>query len=124
MDAFVNFMQTDNVAMAHYNSMARTRFNLYKYDYYNTALNCILNETGYRMLTLIDSTNKQHYLRSYLPVLVLCGLSSTPLGAVLYRKLNVRQKQAVTTVLVLAGLMICTAYLVASTYNPFLYFRF
>lgn len=67
VDAFVNFMQTDNVAMAHYNSMARTRFNLYKYDYYNTALNCILNETGYRMLTLIDSTNKQHYLRSYLP---------------------------------------------------------
>ena len=27
-------------------------------------------------------------------------------------------------VLVLAGLVVCTAYLVDGTYNPFLYFRF
>ena len=65
-----------------------------------------------------------YYLRSYLPVLLLCGVSSTPLGAVVYRKLSVRQQQVATTVLVIAGLLICTAYLVASTYNPFLYFRF
>ena len=65
-----------------------------------------------------------YYLRSYLPVLLLCGISSTPLGAIVYKKLSVRQQQVATTVLVVAGLLICTAYLVASTYNPFLYFRF
>ena len=27
-------------------------------------------------------------------------------------------------ILILAGLLLCTAYLVDGTYNPFLYFRF
>ena len=31
---------------------------------------------------------------------------------------------ALSAVLVAGGLVVCTAYLVASTYNPFLYFRF
>ena len=65
-----------------------------------------------------------YYLTSYLPVLCVAILAATPLGITLYRKLNQRSQQVVTTVLVLAGLIICTAYLVASTYNPFLYFRF
>jgi alginate O-acetyltransferase complex protein AlgI len=30
----------------------------------------------------------------------------------------------VCTVLVAGGLLVCTAYLVAGTYNPFLYFNF
>jgi alginate O-acetyltransferase complex protein AlgI len=65
-----------------------------------------------------------YYLRSYLPMLVICGISSTPVGVVAYRRLKPRTQQVVCTVLVMAGLVVCTAYLVASTYNPFLYFRF
>ena len=65
-----------------------------------------------------------YYLTSYLPILCAAAVASTPLGLTLYRKLSQRGQQAVTTVLVIAGLVVCTAYLVASTYNPFLYFRF
>ena len=65
-----------------------------------------------------------YYLASYLPSLILCAVASTPLGVVAYRKLKPGVQQVVCTVLVIAGLIICTAYLVASTYNPFLYFRF
>ena len=65
-----------------------------------------------------------YYVRSYLPILLAAALASTPLGASLYHKLKPRAQQIACTVLVLAGLLVCTAYLVASTYNPFLYFRF
>ena len=58
------------------------------------------------------------------PIGVLAGVASTPLGATAYRKLNPRTQQVVCTLLVLAALVVCTAYLVAGTYNPFLYFRF
>ena len=65
-----------------------------------------------------------YYLTSYLPILLLAGIASTPLGVTVYRKLRSRTQQVVCTLLVTAGLVVCTAYLVASTYNPFLYFRF
>jgi len=65
-----------------------------------------------------------YYLTSYLPILCVAGLASTPLGVTLYKKLPQRAAQAVCLVLVAAGLMLCTAYLVDGTYNPFLYFRF
>ncbi len=65
-----------------------------------------------------------YYLSSYLPSLLLCALASTPLGVTVYRKLKPGVQQVACTLLVIAGLVVCTAYLVASTYNPFLYFRF
>ena len=65
-----------------------------------------------------------YYVTSYLPILLLAGIASTPLGVMVYRKLKPRAQQVVCTLLVTAGLVACTAYLVASTYNPFLYFRF
>ncbi len=65
-----------------------------------------------------------YYLRSYLPILVVAGLASTPLGVKLYRKLPQWAAKVLGLLLILAGLMLCTAYLVDGTYNPFLYFRF
>ncbi|RHR10981.1 MBOAT family protein [Pseudoflavonifractor sp. AF19-9AC] len=65
-----------------------------------------------------------YYLSSYLPILCVAALASTPLGVSLYRRGSVRVQQVVCTVLVVAGLVVCTAYLVDGTYNPFLYFRF
>ena len=65
-----------------------------------------------------------YYVTSYLPILLVAAVASTPLGATLYRKLKTPAAEVVCTVLVLAGLVVCTAYLVDGTYNPFLYFRF
>ena len=65
-----------------------------------------------------------YYLTSYLPILIVAALASTPLGVTVYRKLPRLGAQAVCAVLVLGGLVLCTAYLVDGTYNPFLYFRF
>ena len=62
-----------------------------------------------------------YYLRSFLPVLILAAIGSTPLVANLWK----RVKSPVVRILVLVlGMILCTAYVVASTYNPFLYFRF
>ena len=65
-----------------------------------------------------------YYLHSYLPVLCAAALASTPLGVSLFQKLGSRTRQILCALLVLAGLVLCTAYLVDGTYNPFLYFRF
>ena len=65
-----------------------------------------------------------YYVTSYLPILLVAAVASTPLGAKLYHKLKPRAAEVVCTALVLAGLVVCTAYLVDGTYNPFLYFRF
>ena len=65
-----------------------------------------------------------YYLRSYLPVLAVAAIASTPLAAALWRKLPEQTAQVLGTLAILAGLLLCTAYLVAGTYNPFLYFRF
>ncbi len=65
-----------------------------------------------------------YYLTSYLPILCVAALAATPLGVKLYRKLPRRAAQISGVVLILAGLVLCTAYLVDGTYNPFLYFRF
>ena len=63
-------------------------------------------------------------LRSYLPLLVILCVASTPLSAKLYGRIPERVRAVLSPVLVLAGLLVSTAYLVDSTYNPFLYFRF
>ena len=65
-----------------------------------------------------------YYLRSYGPTLLIAVLASVPLWAKLWKRLPRRAVQIVLPILVLAGLTFSTAYLVDSTYNPFLYFRF
>ncbi len=59
IDTMVAFMQTDNVAACSYNSVAQTRYNLFKYDYYNQAQQA---SVSYRKLTLIDETNDDNYV--------------------------------------------------------------
>ena len=65
-----------------------------------------------------------YYFTSYLPMLIICCIASTPLAAALWRKLPVKAVKVVLPVVLLAGLIFSTAYLVDATYNPFLYFRF
>lgn len=67
IDTFINFMQSDNISQGNYNSVAQTRYNLYKYDYFNTAMTVTINDTsGYRRVTLIDPVKKTNYEREYL----------------------------------------------------------
>lgn len=63
---------------------------------------------------------------SNLLLLALLILASTPLPKKLYYRLCEKSKAArwILAFLALAILFICTAYLVNSSYNPFLYFRF
>lgn len=63
-------------------------------------------------------------LRSYGLTLVILAAASTTLGQRLWRRLPGRVRKAAAPVLMLAGLALCTAYLVDGSYNPFLYFRF
>ena len=62
-----------------------------------------------------------YYLRNYLPILLVAALASTPV--VITRWRSVENSGLKLAALVL-GLLACTAYVVAGTYNPFLYFRF
>ena len=65
-----------------------------------------------------------YYLTDFLPILCAAGVASTPLGVTAFKKLPEKVRQVTGVALVLAGLLVCTAYLVDGTYNPFLYFRF
>ncbi len=65
-----------------------------------------------------------YYLRSYLPIMLIACVASTPLAAKLWGKLPEKGRKIAFPVLMLAGMVLCTAYLVDATYNPFLYFRF
>ena len=65
-----------------------------------------------------------YYLTSYLPILCAAAVASTPAGVKVFRRLPLKIKETAGVLLVLAGLAVCTAYLVDGTYNPFLYFRF
>ena len=63
-------------------------------------------------------------LVSYLPLLLILVVASLPLGRRLYQRLKPDPRFALAMVLCAAGLVVCTAYLVDASYNPFLYFRF
>ena len=60
-------------------------------------------------------------LRNFLPILIVAAIGSTPLVANFWKRVS---NPAIRILVLLLGLILCTAYVVASTYNPFLYFRF
>ncbi|NLC79088.1 MAG: MBOAT family protein [Ruminococcaceae bacterium] len=63
-----------------------------------------------------------YYLKNYIVSLVVGCWFSTSLSSRLYSK--IRENIIVRNVLLIVLFLICVAYLVDSTYNPFLYFRF
>ena len=73
----------------------------------------------YRAPLLDDQT--LYYLRSFLPIFLVAIIGSTPFVVGLWKKMN---SLLVKVVVIICGMILCTAYVVASTYNPFLYFRF
>ena len=65
-----------------------------------------------------------YYFTSFLPMILIGVVASTPLATKLWNKLPEKAMKIALPVLILGGLVFCTAYLVDATYNPFLYFRF
>ena len=70
------------------------------------------------------SSTDLYYLGAYAVMLIVCCVASTPLLKDLFKKMPVKAQSSLAPVLIVAGLCVSTAYLVDSTYNPFLYFRF
>jgi len=61
---------------------------------------------------------------SYGLTLAILAMGSTHLVKNTWNRLPERARDVLGPVLMLAGLVVCTAYLVDGSYNPFLYFRF
>lgn len=81
---------------------------------------------GLQGAVLVDTAG-MYYLISNLLLLFICAISSTTLISRGYNWLMFEgwKKRTKTAVLVyLMAFLLCTAYLVTETYNPFLYFRF
>ena len=76
-----------------------------------------------------DGFTMSHTVRaaviSYLPLIIIAAVVSTPLFAYVYHKIK---SKAVLTVIdngaCITSLLLCTSALVSSSYNPFLYFKF
>ena len=65
-----------------------------------------------------------YYLTAYGLTLLLLTVGSTRLPRKVWDRLPERARDLLGPLLMAAGLVICTAYLVDGSYNPFLYFRF
>ena len=65
-----------------------------------------------------------YYLRSYGFVLALATIGATPLPKLLLRRLPAKVIAAAQPIALGLLLLVCTAYLVDGSFNPFLYFRF
>ncbi len=69
-----------------------------------------------------------YMLLSFLPLILVCAVASTPLVKNLYTKFTTKASEGVlgTTEIVTASvaMFLSIAYLISGSYNPFLYFRF
>ena len=65
-----------------------------------------------------------YYLRSFGGVLLLSLVGATPLMKVLVARMPGKLVRVLEPVVLVGLLVICTAYLVDGSFNPFLYFRF
>ena len=62
---------------------------------------------------------------SFIPLLIAAAVASTPLAGILYKKIKSKPVLCVfDNAACIAALLVCTAELVSSDYNPFLYFKF
>ena len=64
------------------------------------------------------------YLRNNAVLLIICILAATPLANTKLNPMRKRIGRIVEPLLVIAAFVLCTASIVSSSYNPFLYFRF
>lgn len=74
----------------------------------------------------IGFTDNLFYYRllSYSLTIIVAIIGATPIPARIFKKLTSKRLFWLRPLLAFISLLICTAYLVDNTYNPFLYFRF
>ncbi len=75
----------------------------------------------------VVSTVSIHYLKSYLIILLVGIIGSTPLIKKLAEKLENKFPKIINIaeiLLIMALLILCTSYIIDGSFNPFLYFRF
>ena len=72
-----------------------------------------------KMFTWDFKSDWIYYIRNYFIVIILCIISSTPLVLKIYNKMN----KVIKSIIIVLLFMLSIAYLVDSSYNPFLYFR-
>ena len=65
-----------------------------------------------------------YYLRSYCRIFLLAILGATPMVSNYVNQIPQRIRTVATAAVLAALLLLCTAYLVDGSFNPFLYFRF
>lgn len=72
--------------------------------------------------------NALYQLLSYLPLIILCAVASTPLAKRIYTKASAKAKESAlltADIVRVAGICVLSvAFLISGSYNPFLYFRF
>ena len=76
---------------------------------------------GFFNLPLVNSETL-YYIRSYLVLLIIAIIASTPLLKVIGNKL--KKLEFLEPVIYIGIIILVTAYLIDSSFNPFLYFRF
>ncbi|WP_288221272.1 MBOAT family protein [uncultured Clostridium sp.] len=73
-----------------------------------------------RMFSFNFSLDWIYYINNYFLVFIICFICSTPIILNIYTKLN----KNIKSIVIITIFILSVAYLVDSTYNPFLYFRF
>lgn len=82
----------------------------------------LLGELFVRMFSLNGGIDWIYYLRDYAVVFVLCVLASTPVFKIAADTID--KNRIIRTVFLSALLLVSVAFMVDSTYSPFLYFNF
>lgn len=103
-------------------------FVLFNASSLSQALNDILSLFGGRNLPLVSS-EAVYYLHSYTVLFIIAIIGCTPVPKNLISRIKKKKESStilflLETVFLLNLLLICTAYLVDGSFNPFLYFRF
>ncbi len=65
-----------------------------------------------------------YHMLSFAVLILIGAIASTPLPRHLFAKLPIKARSWIAPILTVITLLVCTAYLVDASYNPFLYFRF
>ena len=74
------------------------------------------------MFSISKNNQWMYYVRNYGITFIIATVLSTPIVKNIYNK--VIKSDILNTFILMIIFLLCIAYLVDATYNPFLYFRF
>ena len=97
---------------------------LFVFEELPAGLSWLSNMFGVGVFSFVSGADLWQLVRN-LPFLIILGVASTPLPKKLYKKFTA--SDAGMTIASAGGILVlilCIAYLVDSSFNPFLYFRF